>query len=247
MVDGEMGQKLKQVVPVTNIDMVKQLCSVIDAHLSLDIIDPVDIEYIYIFSMIWSLGAALIGTARIKIDSFLKKLSREPLPDGILYDYFYDVSLRRWEKWQKLVPSYNEPSPFRFFEVMVPTTDSILYSSMLKMLAPLRPILFVGESGTAKTTVIQKYLSNLPIIEFNKLIVNFSSRTTAADVQTNIEANVDKRSGSTYGPQAGKKLIVFIDGTYMCMYVCMINHMNRITSFFYWYDHSFLDIFFISF
>jgi hypothetical protein len=34
MVDGEMGQKLKQVIPITNIDMLKQLCSVIDAHLS---------------------------------------------------------------------------------------------------------------------------------------------------------------------------------------------------------------------
>ena len=212
MVDGEMGQKLKQVVPVTNIDMVKQLCSVIDAHLSLDIIDPVDIEYLYLFSIIWSLGAALIGTARCKLDSFLKKLSREPLPDGTLYDHFYDVASRRWEKWQTLVPSYVEPSPFKFFEVMVPTTDSVLYSSMLKMLAPSRPILFVGESGTAKTTVIQKYLSNLSPTGFNKLNVNFSSRTTSADVQTNIEANVDKRSGSTYGPQAGKKLILFIDG-----------------------------------
>jgi dynein heavy chain, axonemal len=68
MVDGEMGQKLKQAVPVTNIDMMKQLCCVIDAHLPLDIIDPVDIEYLYIFSVIWSLGAALTGSARIKID-----------------------------------------------------------------------------------------------------------------------------------------------------------------------------------
>ena len=120
--------------------------------------------------------------------------------------------MRRWEKWQTLVPLYAEPSPFRFFEVMVPTTDSVLYSAMLKMLAPLRPILFVGESGTAKTTVIQKYLSNLPSTGYSRLNVNFSSRTTAADVQTNIEANVDKRSGAIYGPPAGKKLIVFIDG-----------------------------------
>ena len=63
-----MGQKLKQAVPVTNIDMMKQLCCVIDAHLPLDIIDPVDIEYLYIFSVIWSLGAVLTGSARIKID-----------------------------------------------------------------------------------------------------------------------------------------------------------------------------------
>lgn len=41
--------------------------------------------------------------------------------------------------------------------------------------------------------------------------INFSSRTTSADVQTNIEANIDKRSGVIYGPPTGRKLIVFID------------------------------------
>jgi dynein heavy chain len=82
---------------------------------------------------------------------------------------------------------------------------------MLKMLAPLRPILFVGESGTAKTTIILKYLSDLPSTGYSRLNINFSSRTTSADVQNNIEANVDKRSGAVYGPPTGKKLIVFID------------------------------------
>jgi P-loop containing dynein motor region len=66
---------------------------------------------------------------------------------------------------------------------------------MLKTLAPLRPILFVGESGTAKTTVIQKYLDGLESSVSTKLNINFSSNTTAADVQTNIECNVDRRSG----------------------------------------------------
>jgi midasin (ATPase involved in ribosome maturation) len=70
-------------------------------------------------------------------------------------------------------------------------------SAMLKTLAPLRPILFVGESGTAKTTVIQKYLDGLESSVSTKLNINFSSNTTAADVQTNIECNVDRRSGMT--------------------------------------------------
>ena len=63
---------------------------------------------------------------------------------------------------------------------MVPTTDSVLYSFLLRTLAPLRPILFVGESGTAKSTIIHKYLSNLPSSGYSKLNINFSSRTTAA-------------------------------------------------------------------
>ena len=191
--------------------MVKQLCSVLDAFLSTDLTDPMEIEHTYIYCVIWSLGAALVGSARIKFDAFLKRISREALPDGLLYDYFFDVPSHRWEKWQSLVPAYVEPSPFRFFEVMVPTTDSVLYSHMLKSLAPLRPILFVGESGTAKTTIIQKYLSGLPSANYSRLNINFSSRTASADVQMNIEANVDKRSGAIYGPPVGKKLIVFID------------------------------------
>jgi dynein heavy chain len=109
------------------------------------------------------------------------------------------------------VTPYIEPSPFKFYEVMVPTTDSVLYNHMLNKLAPMRPILFVGESGTAKTTIIQKYLSLMPTSGFSRLNINFSSRTTAADVQTNVEANVDKRSGNIYGPASGKKLIVFVD------------------------------------
>lgn len=41
--------------------------------------------------------------------------------------------------------------------------------------------------------------------------MNFSSRTSSADVQTSLETCLDKRSGSFYGPPAGKGLVVFID------------------------------------
>ena len=212
LVDGEMGQRLKQVIPITNIDLVKQLCSIMDVFMAVvDETNQMDVEHTYIYSCVWSLGAALFGDARVKFDTFLKRIAREALPDGLLYEYFYDLNVHKWEKWQSQVPAYVEPSPFRFYEVMVPTTDSVLYSFMLKSFAPMRPILFVGESGTAKTTIIQKYLSILPSEGFAKLNINFSSRTTAADVQTNIEANVDKRSGNIYGPASGKKLVIFID------------------------------------
>ena len=211
LIDGEMGQRLKQVIPITNIDMVKQLCSFLDAFLDKSVVDNMDIEHTYIYACVWSLGAALVGSDRIKYDAYLKKIAREALPDGLLYDFFYDINNHKWEKWQSQVPKYAEPSPFKFYEVMVPTTDSVLYSHLLKMLAPQRPILFVGESGTAKTTIIQKYLSGMPSASYTRLNINFSSRTTAADVQKNVEANVDKRSGNIYGPPAGKKLLVFID------------------------------------
>lgn len=99
----------------------------------------------------------------------------------------------------------------RFYNVFVPTTDSVLYTHLLENLAPRKPLLFVGESGTAKTVTIQNYLLSLSPETSAKLNMNFSSRTTSLDVQTNIEANVDKRSGIKYGPPSGKKLVIFID------------------------------------
>lgn len=209
LMDNEMGQKLVQVVPITNIDMVKQLCSCLDVFLPNDMSNLTDVENVYIFCLVWSIGAQLVGDSRGKFDAYLKKLSKEMLPEASLYNYYYDLQSLKWEPWK--VPDYVEPSPFRFFDVVVPTKDSVLYSFLLSKLAPKRSVLFFGESGTAKTTIIQKYLSDLPPANYTRLNMNFSSRTTSADVQSNLEANVDKRSGQIYGPASGRKLVVFID------------------------------------
>ncbi len=49
-----------------------------------------------------------------------------------------------------------------------------------------------------------------------KLNINFSSRTTSRDLQTNIEDNIDKRSGRIFGPKIlGKQMILLIDDLHM--------------------------------
>jgi len=57
-----------------------------------------------------------------------------------------------------------------------------------------KSILFVGESGTAKTVIIQKYFSTLDSGKFLVLNMNFSSRTNSLDVQKSIEDSVEKRT-----------------------------------------------------
>jgi dynein heavy chain len=119
---------------------------------------------------------------------------------------------RQWFTWESVVPDYLEPSPFVYHEISVPTVDSVLYDQILKTIVPNgTPVLYVGDSGTAKTVTIQNYLDSLDSEKSNLLNINFSSRTSSMDVQHNIEANVDKRTGRIYGPTAGKNLVIFID------------------------------------
>jgi len=84
------------------------------------------------------------------------------------------------------------------------------------MIVNKHPVLFVGESGTAKSVIISNYLGSLSADHYMKLNFNFSSRTTSRDLQANIEDNIDKRSGRIFGPKIlGKKLILFIDDLHM--------------------------------
>jgi len=218
LVDGELGAKLRMVVPITSIAMVKQLCTALDAFLQAvydqtpdDLPERDDLENVFAFCIAWSIGAPLVGSSQGQFNEFVHKIATCSLPDGLLSDSVYDPSSKRWQTWESRVAPYVEPKPFRFYEVIVPTTDSTKFSYLLRELGPRKPVLFVGASGTAKTTIINDYLAGLSDEATRKLTIGFSSRTSSADVQRNIEVNVDKRTGNIYGPPLGTNLVVFID------------------------------------
>lgn len=75
-----------------------------------------------------------------------------------------------------------------------------------------RPVMFCGDSGTAKTVTVFSAFRQMDPDRFMFLNINFSSRTTSKNFQDIIEENIDKRSLKSYGPKStGKKMIFFID------------------------------------
>ncbi len=155
---------LMQVIPITNLGMVQQLTAMLACTLtSTEEYTEVDtLERQYIFAVLWSCGAALRGMSRHRFDQFLRKVAEIQLPNGLLYDFFFDVEARNWLGWSSQVPEYAPPSPFEFYKILVPTMDSVMYTWLLgKMSRVGNPTLFVGESGTAKTVTIQNYLNGL--------------------------------------------------------------------------------------
>ena len=145
---------------------------------------------------------------------------QRPGPDKnkTIFDYFIDKR-REWKHWKDTdeIKKFKEPEGGKYNKILVPTVDTLKYNFILDlMVAQKFPVMFVGESGTAKTVIISNYLGSLSSDNYMKLNINFSSRTTSMDLQMNIEDNIDKRSGRIFGPKIlGKQMVIFVDDLHM--------------------------------
>ncbi|XP_073737373.1 dynein axonemal heavy chain 10 [Callorhinus ursinus] len=227
IVDGRQGEKLKTIVPQTDLNMVAQLTRMLDALLEGEIEDPDLLECYFLEALYCSLGASLLEDGRIKFDECIKRLASLPsadtegewanpgeLPSHLptLYDFHFDSTRKKWIPWNQLVPDYVHSPKRKFIDILVHTVDTTRMTWMLEQMVKIKqPVILVGESGTSKTATTQNFLKNLNEEINIVLMVNFSSRTTSMDIQRNLEANVEKRTKDMYGPPMGKRLLVFMD------------------------------------
>ncbi|XP_069071115.1 dynein axonemal heavy chain 10 [Pleurodeles waltl] len=227
VMDGRQGEKLKTIVPQTDLNMVTQLSMMLDALLEKEMEEPAVLECYFIEALYCSLGATLLDVGRIKFDEYIKRLASmstvsdehtlaEPgqLPGQLptIYDFHFDGEKKKWLPWNKLVPKYVHSAEVKFIDILVPTVETTRTTWLLEQMVKIkRPVVLVGESGTSKTATTQNLLKNLDRDTTMLLIINFSSRTTSMDIQRNMEANVEKRTKDTYGPPMGKRLLVFMD------------------------------------
>ncbi|KAF0872101.1 DYH10 protein, partial [Crocuta crocuta] len=227
IVDGRQGEKLKTIVPQTDLNMVTQLTKMLDALLEGEIEDPDLLECYFLEALYCSLGATLLEDGRIKFDECIKRLASLPsavaeeewanpgeLPGHLptMYDFHFDSTRKKWIPWNKLVPEYVHVHERKFIDILVHTVDTTRTTWTLEQMVKIKqPVLLVGESGTSKTATTHNFLKNLNMDINIVLMVNFSSRTTSLDIQRNLEANVEKRTKDTYGPPMGKRLLVFMD------------------------------------
>ncbi|KAH0806962.1 dynein heavy chain 10, axonemal-like [Histomonas meleagridis] len=228
--DNLTSTPLETIIPITSISMVKQLCSFLDALLPEEEIKDTEIlESLFIFSIIWSFGGTLTTESMIKFDQFIKKLSNWVIIDtpgkfakagqlpGIdnttLYEYEFNIQKQQWIPWNIKINDYEIPLNIQFNQIIIPTIDTIRNQYILEKIVNKsnQPILFIGKSGTAKTSTIQNFLSSFDPNDYLTKTLNFSNCTTSMDVQTSIEESLDNPTKDTSVPQGGKNMILFID------------------------------------
>ncbi|CAB3221710.1 unnamed protein product [Arctia plantaginis] len=178
------------------------------------------LERLFIFSMMWSLGALLELDARTRMAEFMmSRPVRLDWPGGKSKEWImpfeYMVSLQgTWQHWSDHVEPYIYPSDSipEYSSILVPNIDNVCITFLIETIAKQnKAVLLIGEQGTAKTVMLKSYMSYYDSEYKLFKMINFSSATTPNMFQRIIESYVEKRVGMTYGPPGGKKMTVFID------------------------------------
>uniref|UniRef100_A0A4W3JTT1 Dynein axonemal heavy chain 8 n=1 Tax=Callorhinchus milii TaxID=7868 RepID=A0A4W3JTT1_CALMI len=178
------------------------------------------LERLFIFVLMWSLGALLELEDRAKLENFLRNhTSHLDLPlisegsNQTIFEFLVNPQ-GEWDHWNTLVLEYIYPTDSvpEYSSILVPNVDNVRTIFLLDTIAKQnKAVLLIGEQGTAKTVMIKGYLKKYnPEYQLSKSL-NFSSATEPFMFQRTIESYVEKRMGSTYGPPSGRKMTVFID------------------------------------
>ncbi|XP_027139394.1 dynein heavy chain 6, axonemal [Larimichthys crocea] len=212
-----------QAIRQVDISKVTTLCSLLEALLlskgGPDLkMDSTVLCQTFIFCYLWAVGGNLTSSHWDAFDTFVRKQfednSNAKLPkSGTLWSVYMNFTHKRLESWEKIIPlfKYNREQPF--FEMLVPTTDTVRFGYLMeKLLSVRRSVLFTGGTGVGKSVVARDLLNSIQEkAGYLPVYINFSAQTSSARMQEIIESKLEKKRKNILGAPGNKKLVVFVD------------------------------------
>jgi dynein heavy chain len=135
-------ENCKEIIETVNANLVASCLNMIQAFMTEDTLEKLKKTAVYpekmvltyiAFSLIWSLGANLHDSSRKKFSETIKAeiLNILPeFPDGDVYDYGID-SMTKFAPWTEQIPDFTFDPRKSFFEILVPTADTVKYKFLL--------------------------------------------------------------------------------------------------------------------
>uniref|UniRef100_H3DP07 Dynein, axonemal, heavy chain 5 n=1 Tax=Tetraodon nigroviridis TaxID=99883 RepID=H3DP07_TETNG len=159
------------------------------------------LERVYVFALMWSVGALLELDDRKKMEVWLRNNNSfclnlpiiPPDSEDTMFDYHHKFVFYpgQWVHWSNRVEEYVYPSDStpEYRSILVPNVDNVRTDFLIQTIAKQgKAVLLIGEQGTAKTVIIKGYISKYdPDTHIGKSL-NFSSATTPLMFQRTIES-----------------------------------------------------------
>ncbi len=179
-------------------------------------------EAYFAYAMMWTIGGAVADSRDVnyskQFSTWIKSVCKAKLPDkhpdgadASCFEFRYDAVSREWVSWQNDVKAYSNLGTQMFQNIVVSNSDIEARKAIIKLhMQQNKPVIFVGVAGTAKTTIVRDYISELDDT-FTSARVNMNYYTSSYQLQSIMETNVEKRTGRTFGPPGNKKCLFFLD------------------------------------
>ncbi|KAJ3023365.1 Dynein heavy chain 6, axonemal [Thoreauomyces humboldtii] len=222
-------KQCQEYVRSVDLNLVESLCKLLQTFINKKEVDLTraigDLKplfsHLFVFSYIWALGGNLADGYQDAFDTFVRDLlDGSPIPDvqlpsaNNMFCYYIDLKSKTFALWDDLVPAFKYTADVPFFQMMVPTSDTVKYEYFLEALTLNGfPTLFTGNTGVGKSIIIQNMLNRCcKTYGWVPVALNFSAQTNSAQTQQIMEIKLEKKRKNIMGAPTGfNKIILFVD------------------------------------
>ncbi|KNC97013.1 uncharacterized protein SPPG_09508 [Spizellomyces punctatus DAOM BR117] len=177
--------------------------------------------HLFVFCYVWALGGNLADGFQDNFDTFVRDhFDAIPIPDvqlpssNNIFCYYVDLKTKSFALWDDLVPAFKYAPEIPYFQMMVPTTDTVKYEYFLEaLLSNGYPTLFTGNTGVGKSIIVQNLLNRCSKrFGWVPVTLNFSAQTNSAQTQQIMEIKLEKKRKNILGaPTGANKVVLFVD------------------------------------
>nr|XP_035128016.2 dynein axonemal heavy chain 6 isoform X3 [Callithrix jacchus] len=222
-----INKKCGQAIPQVDISKVTTLCCLLESlilgkdgvNLAMEQIKLNTILcQTFVFCYLWALGGNLTEHYWDSFDTFIRtQFDDNPdarLPSsGDLWSIHMDFDTKRLDPWERIIPTFKYNRDVPFFEMLVPTTDTVRYGYLMeKLLAVKHSVLFTGITGVGKSVITKGLLNKIQeSAGYVPVYLNFSAQTSSARTQEIIESKLERKRKNILGAPGNKRIIIFVD------------------------------------
>jgi dynein heavy chain len=172
------------------------------------------LHLLFVWSYVWSIGANLDDSSRAKFSEWCRvRFAHFSLAQDDYFACYVEVSTSTFVSWDKLIQPFIYDPNTPYFNIMVPTTETTKYGFLIeKLMISGYNVLFMGETGVGKSSVIQSFL-NAPATKqsFVNCTMCYSAQTKPRNLREVFEAKLEKQRKNLLAPPVGKRMLMFID------------------------------------
>ncbi|XP_007947093.1 dynein axonemal heavy chain 6 [Orycteropus afer afer] len=222
-----INKKCSQAIPQVNISKVTTLCCLLESLIlgkdGLNLtMEQTKLNTVicqtFVFCYLWSLGGNLTENYWDSFDTFIRtQFDDNPdarLPSsGDLWSIHMDFEIKRLDPWERIIPSFKYSRDVPFFEMLVPTTDTVRFGYLMeKLLAVKHSVLFTGITGVGKSVIAKGLLNKIQESSgYVPVYLNFSAQTSSARTQEIIESKLERKRKNILGAPGNKRVVIFVD------------------------------------